>query len=58
MKSRGFHLRIRDLICSIIVLGLGTVGVGVLVYDLLQSLVVASDSVVTIVVVCVVCPYS
>ena len=57
MKSRGFHLRLCYLDCSIVVLELGRVGVGVLVYDLLQSMVVASDSVVTILVVCVVCPY-
>ena len=31
MKSRGFHNRLCDLVCSIVLLGCGRVGVGVLV---------------------------
>ena len=52
MKSRGLHLRFCVLVCSIVVLESGRVGGGVLVYDVLQSMVVASNSVVSILVVC------
>ena len=54
MESHGIHLRLCYLVGSIVVIGLGRVGVGVFVYDLLQSMVVVSDSVVTIMV-CLCC---
>jgi hypothetical protein len=58
MNSLGFHLRLCNLVCSIVVVLCGSPGVGVLVYDLPLSLFCAFDSVVTIVVVCALCPYS
>jgi len=57
MKSRGFHLLLCVLVCSIVVLGCRRVGVGVFVYDLLQSMFVASNREVTILFVLVLCPY-
>jgi hypothetical protein len=57
MMPRGFHLRMCDFVCSIVVLRCGVVGIVVLVYDLLQSMFVASDSVVTILDVWVLCSY-
>ena len=58
MKSRGFHLRLCGVVWSIVVLGRGWVGDGVLVYDLQLSLLVASSRVVSILCVWVMCPYS
>ena len=58
MKSRGFYLRLCDLVCNVVVLGWGNIGVGVLLQDLLQSMVVESLSVVSIFVVRILCPYS
>ncbi len=48
MKSRGFHLRLCCVVWSIVVLGRGWVGVGVLVYDLQLSMFAASSRVVSI----------
>ena len=48
MKSRGFHLRLCGVVWSIVVLGRGWVGAGVLVYDLQLSMFVASCRVVSI----------
>ena len=58
MKAHGFHLRLCVLVCRIVGLGCGRVGVGVLVKALLQSMFAASNRVVTILVVWVLCPYS
>ena len=58
MKSRGFHLRLCCVVWSIVVLGRGWVGAGVLVYDLRLSMFVASRRVMLILYVWVMCPYS
>ncbi len=58
MKSRGFHLRLCCVVLSIVMLGRGWVGVGVLVYALPLSVLVASCRVVSILCVWVMCPYS
>ncbi len=59
IKSRGFHLRLRGLVWSIVVFGRRWVGAGVLLYDLLQSMFVVSGLLVTIMCVYwVLCPYS
>ena len=57
-KSLGFHLRLCCLVWSIVVFGGGWVGVGVFVWDLLQSMFVASSRVLSIMCVWVMCPYS
>ena len=46
------------MVYSIVVIGRGWVGAGVLVYDLLLSMFVASSRVVSIMFVWVMCPYS
>jgi hypothetical protein len=56
MKSSGFHLRLCCVVWSIVMLGRCWVGVGVLVYDFLLSMCVASIRVVSILCVWVLCP--
>ena len=57
MNSLGFHLRLCNLASSIVVVLCERTGVGVLVSDLILSMFCASDSVVSIVVVCALCLY-
>ena len=58
MKSIGFHFRVCGVVWSIVVFGRDWVGAGVLVYDFLLSMVVASGRVVSIMYVWVLSPYA